>query len=188
MTKFETIKATFSNGNTFEYAKVNDTCYKLSRQLKDSKDVETYNRPELWELREVLERCRNERTRVRVWYGDINTGKAWNEECGVTGYIGRSSGRIKVPLLINNSRSVGGSALLDCAIIRVDGIATKRTLYRVSNFHVETMQCRYIDGVEYPYQFMQCKDNKEVINIANFKTEKSALHYIQFMEGKRYVK
>ena len=91
MTTFETIKTTLSNGNTFEYAKVNDTYYKLSKD-------------------------------------------------------------------------------------------------RVSKFHVETMRCRYIDGVEYPYQVMQCTDNKEVVNIANFKKEKSALHYIQFMEGTRYAK
>lgn len=67
MTNFETIKATFGNGNgnTFEYAKVNDTCYTLTRQLKDSKDVETYNRPELWK---VLENCRNNRNRVHIWY------------------------------------------------------------------------------------------------------------------------
>ena len=185
MTTFETIKTTFSNGNTFEYSKVDGTFYTLSRQLKDSKIKENFNRPELWK---VLENCRKEKTRVRVWYGDIKTGKAWNEEYNVTGYISRSTGKIKVPLLINNTRSVGGIGLLDSAIIRVDEIATKRTLYKVSNFHVEAMQCRYIDGVEYPYQVVQCKDNKEVVHVANFKTEISALHYIQFMEGKRYAK
>ena len=185
MTTFETIKTTFSNENTFEYSKVDGTFYTLSRQLKGSKIKENFNRPELWK---VLENCRNNRNRVRIWYGDITTGKAWNEEYNVTGYISRSTGKIKVPLLINNTRSVGGIGLLDSAIIRVDDIASKRTLYEVSNFHVDAMHCIYIEGDEYPYQVMQCKDNKEVLNIANFKTEKRALHYIQFMEGKRYAK
>jgi len=49
---------------------------------------------------EVLERCKANRTRIVVDYGNIETKESWND---VSGYVGRSSGSIKIPLLVYNS-------------------------------------------------------------------------------------
>ena len=43
--------------------------------------------------------------RLRFYYGDIKTGKCWMEEYDTIGYVGKSSGSVKVPLLIKNSTS-----------------------------------------------------------------------------------
>ena len=67
----------------------------------------------------VLERCRQNRTRIKLDYGKVETGESWGEIFDVTGYVGRSNGGIKIPLLIYNSRSYGGGAILDHSIIQI---------------------------------------------------------------------
>src|SRR5687768_7388918 len=69
---------------------------------------------------QILEEARIERTRLRVYYGDILTGEDWDEIYGVTGYIGMSTGEEPIPLLVYNSRSYGGGALLDDAIVKIE--------------------------------------------------------------------
>lgn len=83
----------------------------------------------------VIETARQNRTRIVVDYGDIETGKSWNEEFDVTGYIGRSNGNIKIPLLVNNSRSLGGGSLLDHCIIKIVTSKGKNVLYQQKNYH-----------------------------------------------------
>ena len=55
---------------------------------------------------------------VRISLGetaDPNIGFDWLEEFESYGYIGRSMGPIKVPLLVANTRSLGGGSILDHA-------------------------------------------------------------------------
>jgi len=82
------------------------------------------------EVVNVLERCRMNNTRVVLDYGDTTTGKSWNERYDVTGRIGRSSGRIKVPLLIHNKRSTGGGMVLTRCIIGIKESKGSKALYR----------------------------------------------------------
>jgi len=79
----------------------------------------------------VLNRARDNRTRIVVDYGDVKTGQSWNETCDVSGYIARSTGTIKVPLLVHNSRSHGGTAMLDHCILTVKTSAGKHLLYKI---------------------------------------------------------
>lgn len=84
------------------------------------------------DLIEVLERARENRTRIVVDYGDIKTGKSWGEENYIKGYVGRSTGEIKIPLLVYNSRSIGGGGLLDNCILSVKTTKGNRTLYKLN--------------------------------------------------------
>lgn len=72
------------------------------------------------DLVRILERLREQKTRIRIDFGDTKTGESWNEEFDTTGRLGRSTGKFKVPLLIHNARSWGGGALLDHCIIAID--------------------------------------------------------------------
>lgn len=83
----------------------------------------------------VLDNALRNRTRIRVHYGDIETGKDWNDVYDVTGYVGRSSGSIKIPLLVHNTRSMGGGGLLDHCIIKITTSAGKHLLYQQPNYH-----------------------------------------------------
>jgi hypothetical protein len=70
--------------------------------------------------------------RYRVWFGDVETGRAWAEEHETIGYISRTCGVRKVPLLVHNSRSLGGHVLLDHCIVKI--ARGGRVLYQHPNF------------------------------------------------------
>jgi hypothetical protein len=83
------------------------------------------------EVVRVLENARANRTRIVLDYGDVKTGESWGEVYDIAGYIGRSTGSIKVPLLIHNARSMGGGAILDHCIISIKTSAGKYPLYQL---------------------------------------------------------
>lgn len=91
---------------------------------------------------EVLERARQNRTRIHVSYGDRTSGLDWLEEFDAHGYVGRSMGPVKVPLLIANRRSLGGGAMLDNCIVRIRASAGGRILYQHSSYHFGTLAIR----------------------------------------------
>lgn len=80
---------------------------------------------------EVLERCRINRTRIIIDYGNTETKESWNEAFDVVGYVGRSMGSKKIPLLVYNSRSVGGGGILTDCILSIKESRGKRVLYSV---------------------------------------------------------
>lgn len=177
-----------SNGNTIYYRIYEGTYYKVGIKRKDGA-VEEYTQVND-ALMNTLKRYEHKEWRVRIWYGDRKTGKAWNEEYDVTGRIGRSCGDIKLPLLIHDSRCYGGPALYVGSIIRIDDIEDKKTLWKVSNFHVPemTVHCNGKDN-EYKWEVWQKEDSKsDFEHIASFKTENQALRWIDFMNGRRYSK
>lgn len=83
----------------------------------------------------ILERYRvaKDLGRLRMYYGDAQTGKAWGDV--EEGYIGRSMGRVKIPLVVHNTRSLGGAGLLDHCIVRIETARGKRVLYSHTTFH-----------------------------------------------------
>jgi hypothetical protein len=91
------------NGNDIRYKKINGIYYHA-----DTADA----------VVEALERARANCSRIRIYYGDLITGRDWLEEHDVEGYLGNSLGPLKVPLLICNRRSLGGAALLDHCIVK----------------------------------------------------------------------
>ena len=71
------------------------------------------------EVVRVLENARQNCTRLHVSFGGTDSGEDWLEECYVVGYVGRSMGPTKVPLLVVKCRSTGGGAMLDHCIVRI---------------------------------------------------------------------
>lgn len=126
------------------------------------------------EILDILEGIRRNKYRARIWYGDKN-GNSWDEEHDVTGYISKSTGIKPCLLLVNNTRSMGGGAILTNCIIRID-LTSGKTLYQHENINLGTWEQRgekvYKDGNEQ----------------STHKTEQAAKRYIEFMTGKRYCK
>jgi hypothetical protein len=89
----------------------------------------TYDPGTKQEIIDILERCRTRRERVRFRYGG-DDGQDWGDSCDMEGYIGRSCGQYKVPLVIYNSRSDGGPSILDNRIIRIETTKGRRLLYQ----------------------------------------------------------
>jgi hypothetical protein len=81
------------------------------------------------EIAEVLERCRVNKTRIILDYGH-DDGKSWGETFDIRGYVGRSSGTFKVPILVYNSRSFGGGSILTSCIVQIKESRGGRVLYQ----------------------------------------------------------
>ena len=120
--------------------------------------------------------------RLRIFCGDANTGKDWLKEYDTQGYICRSTGRIKIPLLVNNSRSYGGPALLDHCIVKITH--DKKVLYQHPNYHHAELTIK--PDTSYPdLNFAVYADDKLY---ARFETQEKAQNYIDYLEGKRNKK
>ena len=183
MSNYVTQVLHFGNGYSFEYVNYDGTWFRYGKNIRN----EGWKYKENEKLWKVLSSLVHSGRRVRIWYGDTETGRSWNVESEFAGTIGRSNGKIAIPILIKNSRSYGGALLDDC-IIRIDDIKEKRTIYRLDNFHVEKLEVEIESGSEYPYRVMQHKDSGEVQNVANFRDSNAALRWIGFMNGDRYCK
>lgn len=171
-----------SNGNTLYYKILHNTYYTVGIKLKDG-SIEEYKQVDD-SLMRVLNNWEGKGWRVRIWYGDRITGESWNEEYDVTGTISRSSGNIKIPILIHNKRSWGGGAILVGNIVRIDDIEDRRTIWKHKNFFIPAMELTFQDrGNGYNYHVYS--EGKE---LAGFKTENQAKRWIDFMNGKRYSK
>jgi hypothetical protein len=83
----------------------------------------------------VLENARLNKIRLLLDYGDNETGKSWNEMYDILGRVGRSSGSEKVPILMFNSNSIGGSCILDNCIVKISTSKGKQILYQHPNYH-----------------------------------------------------
>lgn len=177
------------NGNTLYYVVRNGTCYQYARKLKDG----TYEERDKEDMREVIWSCefaRNYEDRVRIWYGDIITGVSWDDEYFVTGYIGRTTGLYKIPIMLPNKRSSGGPAILTDRIIRIDFTNSHSgPLYKHPKFHVDQMEVRDEENTELRengYVASVYQENKGCI--ARFKNRKQAENWVKFMKGERYCK
>lgn len=73
----------------------------------------------------VLEHHRIERKhRLRITLGDTLTGTPW-EDKPEEGYIGRTTGQIKAPIIVHNARSLGGSIISTNKILRIEYASAK---------------------------------------------------------------
>jgi len=128
----------------------------------------------------ILQRAMDNKDRIRVFYGDADTGRVWLEEHDTIGYIGRSTGNSKIPLLIKNTRSLGGGALLDNCIVRI----TKglKDLYKHPNYIEPRLD---VEPIFNPTEGNRWYVSDNGVLVATFETETKAKNYRDFMEGKR---
>lgn len=94
-----------------------------------------YNSDTPDEIINVLEKAKYRGTRLFLSLGDTETGRDWNEVHGVTGTVGRSTGPIKIPIILHNKRSTGGPAILTHCIVRIATSRGKNVLYQHDNYH-----------------------------------------------------
>jgi hypothetical protein len=140
----------------------------------------------------ALELARVKGLRVRLFYGDQETGKAWNEENDVTGYIGRSFGpEIKAALLIPNARSIGGGAVLSSAVVAIkENSGGGGYLYKHRNFHtavfkVESAPEVCVEAGAPVYPAVVTADGELY---ARCKSYRQAARLVAFMNGYRGAK
>lgn len=114
---------------------------------------------------------------VRIFHGDRKTGRSWMEENDVIGRVGRSTGTLKIPLLVSEQDNYGG-ALLEDSIIRVIRCSDGKNLYRHPGFHVPPMQIVEKEHPQYAASVLV-----EGVVAARFKSYGKACHWVAFMAG-----
>ena len=103
----------------------------------------SYNDETPDEVIRVLESARQNRTRLHISLGDTASGRDWLEEFETHGYVGRSMGPVKVPLLVANTRSLGGGSILAHCIVRIRTSAGGRVLWQHPDYHHGTLEIRH---------------------------------------------
>jgi len=138
------------------------------------------NTPE--KVKKILESELHSNNRIRLFYGDRESGLDWNEEHNTMGYIGRSTGDKPIMILLNNNRSIGGGGILTACIVKI----TKNgyPLYTHPNYHTynhilgKSITEGYKEAV-----YREKPDGLELI--AQFKKVGQGQKYIDFMMGKK---
>lgn len=147
-------------------------------------------------VRRALEKARTHGLMVRLMLGDPDTGKVWLEEHDVVGFIGRSTGSQKVPLMVEALMSApgqvvsadGGPQLWDYKVLRVIDCATGHDLYRHPKFQLPQLT---LEPYKMPARKMSAEERKRCLQLkwqtddggAAFATFEEGLEYIAFMQG-----
>lgn len=133
----------------------------------------------------ILENSRLNRERIRIFYGDAETGRDWCEMYDTIGYVGRSCGEKKIPLLIKQSNSLGGGAILDHCIVKITidkTVVYKHPKYHLPEFSVAEVEDENLKADGYNYSVLA---NGKVM--LNCKTAQKAENAIKFFKGKRNI-
>jgi len=117
--------------------------------------------------------------KIRLFLGDPETGLDWNEESDVIGYLGRSMGPIKVPLLLKTRRSDGGPALLDHCIVKLADVGGN-IFWHHPNYCSRALSIEPSDLRGYA---AIVKRDGEII--ARFKKPDQAEKWVAFLHGER---
>lgn len=119
-----------------------------------------------------LETSRATKQRIRIFYGA--EGKNWNDEYATIGHVGRSTGIVKFPLLIHNAHSMGGGAILDDCIVRIDtrdSRGTVRTVYTAPNYRADNFLYSDVGNVYNETRnelYARCKSGDAARRLAGF--------------------
>lgn len=107
---------TMTDGRKYKQSKNTELCYKE-------------NTPN--ELCVIIDKLFNNRERIVIDYGNTTTKESWNEVHDIKGRIGRSTGIVKIPLLVYNSRCYGGGALSDNSILSIKSTKGNNLIYQL---------------------------------------------------------
>lgn len=149
------------NGRNIKYKVYNGTYYNF-----DTPD----------DVVRILDYAINNNVRIRVFYGS-DDGRDWMERYDTMGTVSRSCGPVKIPLLLRNSRSIGGASILDACIVKIT--IDKKTVYQAENYHLPDMDIQRSDD---SFFYELYADGKCV---GAFDTKKQAENAMAFYKGLR---
>lgn len=127
---------------------------------------------------EIIRQYHSSRKRLRIFYGDSKTGRDWMSEYNVIGTVGRSTGTMKIPLLIASTRSYGGGAISTSSIVRLMDVKNKSELWSHPFYHQPAIETCESGHASVPFGIkVHGKEH------ANFKTDTQRSRWIEFMCG-----
>lgn len=134
-------------------------------------------------VQDILEKYRHSKKLLRVFYGDHESGRDWMEEHDVVGFVGRSMGTIRVPLLVP-PRQNGGPAILDHCIVRLMDGRSGKELYRIPNYLPPSLSFRLVTDEKMLRNGLRTEvlDGKGKV-LARFPSVFRAAEYVEFITG-----
>lgn len=85
------------------------------------------------EIANVLEACRLCNKRIKFRYGHTTgpqAGQDWGDSANMCGYVSRSCGQYKVPIVLYNKRTRGGPSILDHCIVKIQSSRGDKVFYQ----------------------------------------------------------
>lgn len=162
------------------WAKVDCPACQAARYVERAETSYSFGTPDA--VKAALENARHSGARIRLFYGDTETGLSWGDEFEVIGRVGRSMGKIRIPLLIHNARSTGGGGILDNCIVAIM-TAPGRFAYKHPNFSAGDWAIVPSDLPDYAAAVTNHGKPH-----ARFRTPEQAARYVEFMRGERFSK
>lgn len=129
------------------------------------------------EVARVLESCRKAGNRVRLILGDPKSGEPWLDEYDVVGTIGRSTGSLRVPLLVETGAQ-GGVAILTACVLSIIDWKSGRVRFRHSLYQAPDLGIKPSNDGDRPWAVLH-RD----LEVARFSDIGKAGAYLAFMRG-----
>lgn len=122
--------------------------------------------------------------RLRIFLGTPD--EYWLEQHDVMGTIGRSTGDIKVPLLMSTICAKGGGAILTDRIMMIT--VDKKIVYKHPDFKIKAFKIvetipKELKDIGFASYGVYYEHEDELL--ASFESRVKAERYVAFMEGKR---
>lgn len=160
-------------------------CYRKAESalIKLGRNATLFSPDTPQEVQSVLNQAISTRARIRVVFGDPETGRDSLEEYDVIGYVSRTTGALKSPILVHNRASFGGVLMSTDRILRIVDVKTRRDLYRCPTYKVPEVQYKTGDaeGLEF-----EAWVNDSCI--ARFKSSDARERWAQFIRCERFAK
>lgn len=133
----------------------------------------------------LLDRLREDRTRVRLFYGDPQTGRDALEEWDTIGVVGRTGGAMRSPLLVPDGE-IGGTIISSRRLVKVQSLVSGRVLYQHPGYHLpDLLVCAA------PESDKNAKAYPFTVNVngethARFRSYAKACSWVGFISGEHH--
>ena len=113
------------------------------------------------------------KNRIRIFYGDVESGKDWCETFDTIGTVGLSCGTEKIPLMIHSIRSMGGDAILTENIVKIT--KDKKAIYQHPEYSCNVSINENGNVESYGYEIITLHGNDPM----------KAQRFLSFLKGER---
>lgn len=135
------------------------------------------------EVVDILEHAIADKTRIRLFYGDVRTGEDCLEIYDTIGVVKRC-GENKAPLFMNNSHSQNGTEIFDDCIVKIT--IDKKTVYEHPSYHLPEIEIREANSELKKSGFIYSVFVKGS-NRYNCKSREEAENEVKFYEGLKNI-
>ena len=111
-----------------------------------------YNTPD--SVINVIENEVHRYRRLKFIFGDTKTGIPWNEEHDNSGTIGKTTGNVKMVILLTNYNSMGGGIILTDCILQIRHVNNGGILYQHPKYKKSVVDIVPSDLPDYQYNTM----------------------------------